>query len=212
MLLLILGGIYFEFQHPGAAFPILTAIAAAILYFAPLYLDGLAEHWEIILFIIGVLLVALEIFVFPGHGVWLITGVVLVVAGLTLALIQNSNFDFSFTSGKEIVEALLRVVIPLGLSFFLFIFFGQNLFKTRALRGFVLSDTQESTVGYLDRPEQLQSLKNKSGIAVTVLRPSGQVEVDGERYDAMAEGGMIKAGDEVRVVDVSGNILVVRRK
>jgi membrane-bound serine protease (ClpP class) len=143
--------------------------------------------------------------------VWLISGVILIVSGLTLALIQNSNFDFSFTSGSEIIAALLRVVIPLGLSFFLFIAFGQNLFKTRALRGFVLTDTQESTVGYLDSPGQLQSLKNKSGVAITVLRPAGQVEVAGDRYDAMAEGGMINQGENVRVVDISGNILVVRK-
>jgi membrane-bound serine protease (ClpP class) len=211
LLLLILGGIYFEFQHPGAAFPILTAIAAAILYFAPLYLDGLAEHWEILIFIAGVVLVALEIFVFPGHGVWLITGFILIIAGLTLALIQNSEFDFSFTSGKEIFSALLRVVIPLGLSFFLFIFFGQNLFKTRAFKGFVLTDTQEATVGYLDNPVQLDSLKNKTGMAVTVLRPAGQVEIEGDRYDAMADGGMIKKGNQIRVIEVSGNILVVRK-
>jgi membrane-bound serine protease (ClpP class) len=211
LLLLILGGIYFEFQHPGAAFPILTAIAAAILYFAPLYLDGLAEHWEILLFITGVVLVALEIFVFPGHGIWLISGFLLIIAGLTLALVQNFNFDFSFTSGEEIFGALLRVVIPLGLSFFLFIFFGQNLFNTRALKGFVLTDTQESSVGYLDRPAELETLKNKTGIAVTVLRPAGQVEVNGLRYDAMADGGMIKRGSEVKVVEISGNILVVRK-
>lgn len=211
LLLLILGGIYFEFQHPGAAFPILAALGAAILYFAPLYLDGLAEHWEILVFIAGVVLVALEIFVFPGHGVWLITGFCLIIAGLTLALIQNTSFDFSFTSGEDVFSALLRVVIPLGLSFFLFIFFGQNLFKTRALKGFVLTDTQESTVGYVDSPLELQSLKNKVGLAVTVLRPSGQVEIEGGRFDAMAEGGMVKSGGKIRVVEVSGNILVVRR-
>ncbi|MFI5135040.1 MAG: nodulation protein NfeD [Chitinophagales bacterium] len=211
LLLLILGGIYFEFQHPGAAFPILTSLVAAILYFGPLYLDGLAEHWEILVFIAGLLLVALEIFVFPGHGVWLITGVVCIVAGLTLALLNNTDFDFSFTSWKDILEALLRVIIPLGISFFLFIFFGQNVFKTRALRGFVLSSTQESTTSFADPPEALTSLKNKIGTAITLMRPAGQVEVDGRRYDAMAEGGMIRSGEAVRVVDVSGNILVVRR-
>jgi len=211
LLLLILGGIYFEFQHPGAAFPILTSLVAAILYFGPLYLDGLAQHWEILVFIAGILLVALEIFVFPGHGVWLITGVVCIVAGLTLALLNNNDFDFSFTSWKDIFEALLRVIIPLGLAFFLFIFFGQNLFRTKALKGFVLSTTQESTTSHFERAQDLRSLKNKIGTAITLMRPAGQVEVDGQRYDAMAEGGLVRSGEAVRVVDVSGNILVVRR-
>lgn len=211
LLLLILGGIYFEFQHPGAAFPILTAIVAAILYFAPLYLDGLAEHWEILLFIVGVLLVAGEIFLLPGHGVMITTGFVCIISGLTLALVRNSNFDFSFASGKDVIIALLRVVIPLGLFFFLFIMFGQNIFRLRALRGFVLTDTQAKSVGYLDKPETIRRLITKTGTAITSLRPAGQIEVDGERYDAMADGGFVSIGEPVRVVNVSGNILVVRK-
>ncbi|HYV91019.1 MAG TPA: NfeD family protein [Chitinophagales bacterium] len=211
LLLLILGGIYFEFQHPGAAFPILTSIVAAILYFSPLYLDGLADHWEIILFIVGVLLVAGEIFLLPGHGVMLITGVICIITGLTLALVRNSNFDFSFTSGKDVVIALLRVVIPLALSFFLFIAYGQNLFRTRLLKGFVLTHTQENTVGYIDNPDYLRSLIGKTGMAITNLRPAGQIEVESERYDAMADSGLISRGESVKVIEVSGNILVVRR-
>lgn len=212
LLLLILGGIYFEFQHPGAAFPILTSIVAAILYFAPLYIDGLAEHWEILLFIVGVLLIAGEIFLLPGHGVMVTAGVACMITGLTLALVRNLNFDFSFTSGQDVIIALLRVVIPLGLAFFLFIAFGQNLFRTRALKGFVLTDTQAKSVGYLDKPELIRKLVNKTGKAITDLRPAGQIEVDGERYDAMTDGGFVSIGETVRVVDVSGNILVVRRR
>jgi membrane-bound serine protease (ClpP class) len=211
LLLLILGGIYFEFQHPGAAFPILTSIVAALLYFSPLYLDGLAEHWEILLFVVGVLLVAGEIFLLPGHGVMLITGFFCIICGLTLALVRNSNFDFSFTSGKDLIVALLRVIIPLGLSFFLFIAFGQNIFRSRAFRGFVLTDTQSSTVGYIDKPSHIRKLIGKAGVAVTSLRPSGQIEVDGERYDAIADGGFISRDETVRVTEVSGNILVVRK-
>ena len=211
LLLLILGGIYFEFQHPGAAFPILTAIVAAILYFAPLYLDGLAEHWEILVFIVGVLLVALEVFVIPGHGVSGIAGVIMIVSGLTLALLRNIDFDFSFTSGDDVLIALLRVIIPLGVGFFLFLAFGPKLFKTRALRGFVLTDTQASNVGYIDKPEELRSLIHKHAVSTTPLRPAGQIELDGERYDAIVDGALVNRGETVRVIDVSGNILVVRK-
>ena len=54
------------FWIPGIGFPLGVAVLAAILYFAPLYLEGLAAHWEIALFIIGIILVAIEIFVIPG--------------------------------------------------------------------------------------------------------------------------------------------------
>ncbi|MBA2407287.1 MAG: nodulation protein NfeD [Chitinophagales bacterium] len=211
LLLIILGGLYFEFQHPGIGFPIIAAATAAILYFAPLYLDGLAEHWEILIFIIGLILIAIEIFVTPGFGVPGISGITLLITGLTLALIRNVNFDFSFTNPTQMLIALLRVILPLGTAFLLFIVFGKNLFNSRAMRGFVLSDTQAATLSYHDTRAQLNALVNQTGIAITVLRPAGQVEIASERYDAMAEGGMIVSGEAIRVVDVSGNTLVVRK-
>lgn len=83
LIMLIIGGIYFELQTPGIGFPLAIAIAAALLYFAPLYIEGLAANWEILIFIIGLVLIALEIFVIPGFGVAGVSGIVLVLAGLT---------------------------------------------------------------------------------------------------------------------------------
>ncbi len=140
-----------------------------------------------------------------------ISGITLLITGLTLALIRNVNFDFSFTNPTQMLIALLRVILPLGTAFLLFIVFGKNLFNSRAMRGFVLSDTQAATLSYHDTRAQLNALVNQTGIAITVLRPAGQVEIASERYDAMAEGGMIVSGEAIRVVDVSGNTLVVRK-
>mgnify|MGYP003435122151 FL=1 len=52
---------------------------------------------------------------------------------------------------------------------------------------------------------------HKQGVAITSLRPSGQVEIEAERYDAMAESGLLDAGTAVKVIEISGNILVVRK-
>ena len=95
LIMLIIGGIYFELQTPGIGFPLGVAITAAVLYFAPLYIDGLAANWEIIIFIIGLVLLGLEIFVIPGFGIAGISGIVLIIAGLVLSLINNVDFDFS---------------------------------------------------------------------------------------------------------------------
>ena len=56
LMMMMIGGIWFELQSPGLGFPIAAALVGAVLYFAPLYLNGLAENWEILLFVIGVLL------------------------------------------------------------------------------------------------------------------------------------------------------------
>ena len=68
LIIIIIGGIYFEMQTPGLGFPSAASLLAAILYFAPLYIDGLAANWEILAFIIGILLLAVEIFIIPGSG------------------------------------------------------------------------------------------------------------------------------------------------
>lgn len=211
LLMIILGGIYFEFQQPGIGFPIFASAVAAILYFAPLYLDGLAEHWEILLFIVGLALIAIEVFVTPGFGIPGFSGIILVISGLTLALIRNVNFDFSLTASGDVWLALLRVVIPLGLSFFVFIAFGKSLLNSRMLKGFVLTDTQTSTTSFHESPAELNSLLHKYGMAITSLRPSGQVEIENERHDAIAESGLIAPGSQVKVIEISGNMLVVRK-
>ena len=76
---MIIGGIYFELQTPGVGFPIIASIIAAILYFVPYYLNGLAANWEIILFFVGVVLLIVEIFIIPGFGIAGISGIILMV-------------------------------------------------------------------------------------------------------------------------------------
>jgi len=95
LIMIIIGGIYFELRTPGVGFPSAAAILAAIIYFAPLYLEGLAQHWEIILFIVGLILIAVEIFAIPGFGVAGVSGILLVITGLTLSMVDNVVFKFN---------------------------------------------------------------------------------------------------------------------
>ena len=84
----IVGGLYFELQAPGLGLPIIIAILAALLYFAPHYLEGLAQHWEILVFLAGLILLMLEFFVIPGFGVAGVSGIVLIFASLILTMVS----------------------------------------------------------------------------------------------------------------------------
>ena len=84
LIMFIIGVLYFELQSPGIGFPFIIAVGAALLYFAPLYIEGLANHWEILIFIAGVILIGVEIFVVPGFGVAGISGIALLITGLAL--------------------------------------------------------------------------------------------------------------------------------
>lgn len=196
LIIIIIGGIYFEMQTPGLGFPSAAALVAAILYFAPLYLDGLAANWEILIFIIGVLLIAAEIFVIPGFGVAGISGIVLVVGGLTMSLLDNKDFDFEQVSGKDLGEAVFIVLIGLVLGFVLVIWLSNKIGHRGIFRKVALNKDLEDAISSPD----LSSLIGKEGIAATVLRLSGKVIIDGEFYDAVSESGFIEKGEKIKVI------------
>ncbi len=204
LILIIIGGIYFELQTPGVGFPLLAASIAALLYFAPLYLEGLASHWEVLLIIAGFILIALEIFVFPGFGVSGISGISLVVLGFVLTLLPNEGFDFTFTPDEAILESLLTVVVSITLAIILILLFGGRLLKSKLFGKLILQDAMTSEQGYVSNAEA--SLLNVGSLATayTDLRPSGKIILDGKVFTAMAESHFISKGTQVKIISVDG--------
>ena len=196
LIIIIIGGIYFEMQTPGLGFPSAAALVAAILYFAPLYLDGLAQNWEILVFVIGLLLIAAEIFVIPGFGIAGISGIIFLIAGLTLSLLNNTDFNFDGVSTKEIGEACLTVLVGLGLGFVLMIWLSNKIGTKGLMRKVALHKNLEEA----HSSPSLAPLIGKEGTAFTVLRPSGKVMIDGELYDGVSDSGFIEKGTKVKVV------------
>ncbi|MBR9999225.1 MAG: nodulation protein NfeD [Cyclobacteriaceae bacterium] len=211
LILVILGGIYFELQTPGVGFPLLAAVTAAILYFVPYYLNGLAENWEIITFIVGIALLALEIFVIPGFGIAGIGGLVLTLGSLILVMLNNDVLDFSFVDSAEVFHAVAAILAGLLGSIILMFFGGVRLTNTRFFKNIALQSVQDSLEGYTSNFKE-QSLLGKSGKAYTVLRPSGKVIIDNILYDASTRGDYIQKDEEILVVSEEGTSLKVRKK
>jgi membrane-bound serine protease (ClpP class) len=211
LIMLIIGGIYFELQTPGIGFPLIVAIIAALLFFAPHYLGGLAAHWEILIFIIGLILLIVEIFVIPGFGVFGIVGISLMVLSLILAMIFNIKFNFELTSSSEILKTSVIVVTSLVFGFILSIWLGKKLIVTETRYGTIALKTElNKSDGYMAQGEGLFHLVGKKGIATTILRPSGKVEIDGENIDAVAAYGIIEKGMTVEVLRFENSQIVVR--
>ena len=207
LLLIIIGGLYFEFQHPGIGVPLFACIIGAILYFVPLYIDGLAENWEILIFIAGLILMLLEIFVVPGFGLTGISGIILIVTGLTLSLVRNNDLDFSFTSGTDFLFALIRVSVVLLLAIVTGVFFGGSLFENKRIKKMVLTNSFENNNGH----QTNDWLLGKTGIAQTDLRPSGKVLIDSDVFEATADGTYISRNESILVTLVKSNYLVVKK-
>lgn len=199
LILVIIGGIYYELQTPGIGFPIIASTIAALLYFVPLYIDGLAANWEIIIFVVGILLLAAEIFVIPGFGIAGVSGIILIVAGLILSMLNNDVFNFEGVDTIEINRAVLTVVVGLFGSFVLMIYL-SNKIGTGIFKRLALNTAQNVEDGYVSVDRKGFSLVGREGIAATVLRPSGKVTIDGTVYDAISLIGYIEKGTKVKVV------------
>lgn len=211
LIMAIIGGIYFEMQTPGIGFPLGVAVLAAVAYFAPLYLEGLAANWEILVFIIGLILIAIEIFVFPGFGVAGITGIIFVFGGLVLSLINNIHFDFEHVEMGRVGVAITTVVVGVFGGFILSLYFGNRVFSARSgpFKNMGLKAVQNASEGFVCVETELFSLKGKTGIAQTVLRPSGKILVDNEIFDAVAINGFIDKDQKIVVTKVEATQLYV---
>ena len=211
LILVIIGGIYFELQTPGIGFPILASVVAAVLYFAPLYIDGLAANWEIILFLIGVILLGVEILVLPGFGVAGVLGVVFVVTGLTFSMLDNDWFDFTGVGFNKVMQAMSIVLVSLVMGFILIVYISKRVLESEAglFAKVALHATQDVSKGYVGVDAGLSSMVGRKGHAATVLRPSGKVLIDSELLDAMAEHGFIEKGESIEVVGISSGQLLV---
>lgn len=209
LILVIIGGLYFELQTPGVGFPILASFVALILYFVPYYLTGLAEHWEILLFFVGVVLIAVEIFVLPGFGIAGISGLILTVGALILVMLDNDALDFTFIHPDEIVIAAATTLVGLFGGILLIFFGGVKLTNTKAFQRIALQSVQDRKQGYTSN-FQTESVLGKRGITYTVLRPSGKIIINDNIYDAYTRGNFIDRDVEVVVIEESGTSLKVK--
>lgn len=211
LILMIIGGIYFEMQTPGIGFALVIAIVAALLFFAPLYIQGLADNWEIALFIVGVILLLLEVFVIPGFGVAGILGIIALVCGLAFSMVPNERFNFSPVEPNQVMASFIIVLASTIGSIVLCVIFGKGILKSRAFQRLVLADEQQSGMGYVSSVKNAD-LINKEGVAKTALRPSGKIEIEGKWYDAIALDGYIEKDAWVYVEKHENYNLFVRKK
>ncbi len=211
--MMIVGGIYFELQSPGIGFALVVAILGAVLYFAPLYLEGVAQNWELILFIIGLVLLAVEIFVLPGFGIAGVAGIVAVILGLSFAAIDNDLLRHLPTGEITvgwILQPILIVIIAATAALI-----GSLLLSKRFLTGttplqrkVVLTAEMAPEQGYVSHPQVASELIGKTAEVAAVLRPSGRVIIDGIYYDAIAEEGQfIPRGKQVIITRFEGGVV-----
>ncbi|MDR3286792.1 MAG: ATP-dependent Clp protease proteolytic subunit [Prevotellaceae bacterium] len=212
LIMLMFGGIYFELQTPGVGFPLCAAAFGAVLYFAPLYVEGLAENWEIIVFVIGIILLLVEIFVLPGWGIAGISGIILIVVGLTMSLIDNNVFHYEGGFDlKVVIKPLALVITSVLMSGIGIIYFGKKVLSSRLLN-ISLQTELGANEGFVSVETAEKSFVGISGITITPLNPSGKVMVENDVYTAIAEYGFIEKGETIIITRFETGQLYCEKK
>jgi membrane-bound serine protease (ClpP class) len=198
-------GLIVEIRTPGFAVPGTVGLMSLGLFFWGHWIVRLAGWEELLLVFLGVLLLALEVFVIPGFTIAGIAGIVALVAGLGMTLVGAGATVSMF------VVALGRVAISLlvaiAASFVLLRFLPQLPFGRRL----VLNTGMDAEGGYVSAPESDKLWLGRTGTALSAMRPAGIAEIDGSRLDVVSEGAFVEAGAMIQVVRVDGNRIVIRR-
>ena len=203
-MMMIIGGIFVEIRTPGIGLPLLTAIIGALLYFAPGYLGHLVSYWEILLFVAGLILIGIEIFVLPGFGVAGITGIVAVVLSLAFAMVDNIElFNWDGTLNLQpIIQPLGIVIISAAAAVFGSVWLVKKLYATRSFDHIALRQEMKAEDGFTGVVSGLDSLVGETVTVFTDMRPGGKVKTaDGRILEATLKfGGFASKGETLKVL------------
>ncbi|KMQ51912.1 serine protease [Chitinispirillum alkaliphilum] len=205
--------LYIELRSPGFGVPgIIGAVCLAAVFFGQ-YMVGLANHTELLLVILGVVFLAMEIFVTPGFGFMGLLGIFFMMAGMVLSFQNFVIPDPQLPWQREILfNNIIRVASSILGSLILIVLFFRYLFPKlgTVVSGPYLNATLEGARAdsdVLNLPK-----RGDTGVAKTTLRPCGTVWIGNEIYDASTDGEFISSGTEITISEIRGSKIIVTRK
>jgi membrane-bound serine protease (ClpP class) len=187
-------GIILELYSPGFGIPGTIGVSALLLFFFGHMIAGFAGWESLLLFVAGIVLVAIEFFV-PGFGVFGILGIASVIGSLALASV-------------DVVSGLKSVGIAALVTIVALLILGRSLNKRGFWSKLVLQEelsTDEGKATFQKKSELL----GKIGVTLTKLRPAGTVKIGDQRYDVVSDGGFIDIHKPVKISHVEGTRIVV---
>ena len=198
-------GILIELRTPGFGVAGALGVASLALVLGGHWIVELVGWEELILIGLGMVFLALEIFVIPGFGVAGAAGIASLLAGVTLGLVGHGP------SVQAVLGVAGRVAFSMLAALAASILLWRYLPQTSVGRRLMLETELTAGGGYSSAPDRDARLLGSQGRATSTLRPAGIAEFDGERVDVVSEGEMIEAGAPIVVSRIDGNRIVVRR-
>jgi membrane-bound serine protease (ClpP class) len=196
LLSVIFLAVFTEIKTAGMGVAAFVGLVAALLFFGSQWLTGVAGWLEVILFLSGILLILIELFV-PGFGFWGISGAGCILVSIFLTLGGNGG-------------AFTILSISLVIAIFAFMMILKFLPSSRLWAKLILNDSESKQAGFSSASDY-SNFVGKEGIVLTLLRPAGIVDIDGVQLDVVSEGQYIEPGKRVKVVSITGSRIVVKR-
>ena len=227
LLLVGLAGAWAELKVPGFGVPgVISLLAFSLFFFGNNLAGNLAGYELAVLLVVGLALLAVEIFIVPGTLIAGFVGGVMIIAALVLAMVDRVDFGAVLDNapsapaiGDLIFSPVLNVCIALVGSAVLVYFLLRYLPNTPGMRWMVLSQSvaggasldanRGGSVSTAGEPARPGSLLGEQGEAVTDLRPAGKGKFGDRLVDISADGEFIVKGTAVRVVRHEGALVVV---
>ncbi len=222
LVMVALLGLYVEFNTPGLGLPGLMAVICFVIIIGSKYLVGMANWLEVAFFVLGIILLLVEIFVLPGFGVAGIFGILCIVGGLFGMLIENRPDEIPWPQTTMDWELFTDGVLGLMFGFFGFVVFAALLAKylprIPGVGKLVLSPI-------FSKPGSGMSISMTGaaevvgagvkvgdvGEAVTILRPAGRARFGELIVDVVAIADFLDKGTSVKITEVYGNRVVVSK-
>jgi membrane-bound serine protease (ClpP class) len=222
LIVVLLQALYFAFGHPGHGWPeAISLIVLGILVGVPM-LTGYAGWIEVLAILIGLALLALEIFVIPGFGAAGVAGLLLVFGGLIMTFVgAEPNLPGWMPSVKNtwinVQRGVMFVTAALAVSLVLWVWLSRYLPKMPYFNRLILTGVAgDVLVIDPDRPVETGPAVGDVGVAITDLKPGGSVKFltdsypDGRVAAVVSDSGYVKSGTNVIVREVAGNRVIVR--
>lgn len=211
-LLLLIGivGVYIEMKTPGFGLPGIAGIFGFLLYFLGGYIAGLSGLEWTIVFLIGLGLFVLELFVFPGTIVIGLVGGAMMLAALVMAMVDLYPGMPLVPSFEQLREPLLRVMLAAGFALVLVLFLSRFILKTPLFHRLVAQGASGSASS--QRTEAVHARQiGQVGRAVSQLRPGGKAQFGVDLLDVISQGELIERGSTVRILRFSGHEAIVEK-
>ncbi|HEX7261780.1 MAG TPA: NfeD family protein [Luteolibacter sp.] len=208
--------LFIEFKTPGFGIFGISGLTLLGIVFFGQFVAGLSGHEPVLFFLLGVVLILIELFFFPGGMLFGLTGAALMLGSLVWAMTDLWPGEPIPFSGNIFLRPLVNVMSGVVLAVLLFLsilkflprggLWGRMVLDA-AVRGEPLA-ARALTGGGADEPVAAK-LIGETGIAATSLFPSGQVDIGGRRYEARLAMGYADAGTSVTVTGLAEFGLIV---